>query len=170
MERTNLNSRTTHPVTPILDDLTRSYARLTGRGGIRGVLLIDQDAKVLAKNSMFCLKRPWNMGAIGAALYGVAKQASLYFNCTAMERVSIIFDSLKFFVHKIGGVPDKKSQNIKEILLVILAEKHVKEGLIIVQMRKYVDRIMKEVKHDQQTMQLLDLDERAVKEYLLGIS
>ncbi|MBD3185223.1 hypothetical protein GF325_00230 [Candidatus Bathyarchaeota archaeon] len=156
-------------ITPILDEFTRAYARLTGRGGMRGILLIDQDAKVIAKNSMFCLKKPWDMGGIGAALYGVSKQASLYFNSAGMERISIVFDNLKFFVKCIGKVPLDDGKPSREVLFVILSEKHVKEGLVIIQMRKFAPKILEAIHKSSGTTKLLGLDERSVKSYLLGL-
>ncbi|MHA1370783.1 MAG: hypothetical protein ACTSWN_13210 [Promethearchaeota archaeon] len=160
-----------HPViTPLLDDIAKEYARLTGKGGMKGILLVDQDAKILAKNSMFQLKKPWDMGAIGAALYGVAAQASKYFNAASMERISIIFGNMQLFTHSIGKVDVEGDSNIsRDLLLVILAEKHVKVGLVIVQMKKYARKILDAIKSSSKSMDLLQLDERGIRAYLLGL-
>ncbi|MHA1681818.1 MAG: hypothetical protein ACTSUE_12480 [Promethearchaeota archaeon] len=167
MEFQQLNEH--RSITPLLDQFSRDYARLTGRGGMKGILLIDQDAKVIAQNSMFQLKKPWDMGGIGAALYGVAKQASMYFSAPSMERISIIFDDVKFFVQSIGVVQPPGNKPNKEILFVILAEKSVKEGLVIIQMKKYARKIIDAVKESMETVKMLNLDERAMKTYLLGL-
>lgn len=160
-----------HPeVTPLLDQIARDHARLVGRGGMKGILLVDQDAKVLAKNSMFQLKRPWDMGAIGAALHGVAKQASLYFNASAMERVSIIFGNMQFFIHNVGTVDTGAAGGgERELLLVILAEKDVKVGLVVVQMRRHAALIVDAVRRSAAAMGVLRLPEREVAHYLLGL-
>jgi hypothetical protein len=63
-------------ITPLLDEISRDYAKLTGWGGMKGILLVDQDAKVIAKNTMFGPKKPWDMGGIGAVLHGVASRVA----------------------------------------------------------------------------------------------
>ncbi|MFX0098295.1 MAG: roadblock/LC7 domain-containing protein [Candidatus Hodarchaeota archaeon] len=156
-------------VTPLLDQIAKDYARLTGRGGMRGILLVDQDAKVIAKNSMFQFKRPWDMGAIGAALYGVAGQSQRYFNCSSMERVSIIFGDMQLFIHNIGKVEMDENETQRDLLLVILADKSVKVGLVIVQMKRFAQAIIDAIKESQNTIDMLHLPERQIKEYLLGL-
>jgi len=158
-------------ITPLLDQIARDYARLTGKGGMRGILLVDQDAKVIAKNSMFQFKRPWDMGAIGAALYGVAGQSQRYFDCSSMERVSIIFGDMQLFIHNIGKVEmeDEDNETKRDLLLVILADKSVKVGLVIVQMKRFAQAIVDAIKESQTTMDMLHLSERQIKEYLMGL-
>ena len=156
-------------VTPLLDQLSRDYARLTGKGGMRGILVVDQDAKVIARNSMFQLKKPWDMGGIAAALHGVAKQASAYFNCASLERVAINFGDMQFFVHAIGSVEVEEGNGRRELLLVILADENVKMGLVLIQMRKIGPEIIQAIKESRKTIDLLNLDERSVKKYLLAL-
>ena len=156
-------------ITPLLDGLARDHARLTGRGGMRAILLVDQDAKVIAKNSMFLLKRPWNMGAIAAALHGIAKQASLYFKCAGLDQVSIKFGDMQFFVQAIGSVDAGDGRPARDLLLAILADANVKMGLAIVQMRKVAGEIVTAITASGHDMALIRLDEASVKDYLLSI-
>ena len=156
-------------ITPLLDKIAIDYARLTGRGGMKGILLVDQDAKVIAKNTMFQFKKPWDMGAIGAALYGVAGQSRRYFNCSSMERVSIIFGNMQLFIHNIGKVEMDENESQRDLLLVILADKSVKVGLVIVQMKRFSQAILDAIKESRETMDVLHLSERQIKEYLMGL-
>ena len=156
-------------ITPLLDELAREHARLTGFGGMRGILLVDQDAKVIAKNSMFGLKRPWDMGGIAAALHCVAKQASQYFGCSSLDRVAITFGNMQFFVQAIGSLDANDDRPARELLLVILADERVKMGIVLVQMRKVAPRIVEAIRKSAEDMALIRLDERAVREYLLGL-
>jgi len=156
-------------VTPLLDEIARDHARLTGFGGMKGILLVDQDAKVIAKNSMFGLKKPWDMGGIAAALHGVAKQASQYFGCSALDRVAISFGDMQFFVQAIGAVETGDGKPPRELLLVILADQKVKMGIVLVQMKKVAGRIIDAIQASQPDMNLLRLTEREVKAYLMHI-
>ncbi|HME53405.1 MAG TPA: hypothetical protein VKM55_14370 [Candidatus Lokiarchaeia archaeon] len=156
-------------ITPLLDEIARDHARLTGFGGMKGILLVDQDAKVIAKNSMFGLKKPWDMGGIAAALHGVAKQASQYFGCSALDKVAITFGDMQFFVQSIGAVDTGDGKPPRELLLVILADGKVKMGIVLVQMKKMATRIVQAIKASVPDMNLLRLDERSVREYLVGL-
>ena len=156
-------------ITPLLDDLAREYAKLTGFGGMKGILVVDQDAKVIAKNSMFGLKKPWDMGGIAAALHGVAKQASLYFGCSSLDRVAITFGNMQFFVQAIGSIEADDGRTARELLLVILADDKVKMGIVLVQMKRVAPRIVEAIQQSQQDMALIRLDERSVRDYLQGL-
>jgi predicted regulator of Ras-like GTPase activity (Roadblock/LC7/MglB family) len=155
-------------ITPLLDEIARDYAKLTGWGGMKGILLVDQDAKVIAKNTMFGLKKPWDMGGIGAALHGVAKQASQYFGCNAMARTTISFGNLQLFVHALGSVDMGDGKPPRELLLVVLADEKVKMGIVLVQLQKQAPKIVDAIAKSAETMDLLRLDERAVHDYLLS--
>ncbi|HMB65938.1 MAG TPA: hypothetical protein VKO42_03595, partial [Patescibacteria group bacterium] len=54
----------------ILDAFRTSYLRLARKSQLHGIVVADQDAKVLAVNSFFDDNiNYWDIGAIGAALY-----------------------------------------------------------------------------------------------------
>ena len=156
-------------ITPLLDTIARDHARLTGVGGMKGILLVDQDAKVIAKNSMFGLTKPWDMGGIAAALHGVAKQASQYFGCSALDKVAISFGDMQFFVQAIGAVDTGDGKPARELLLVILADQKVKMGIVLVQMKKIAVRIIETIKASAPDMNLLRLEESDVRVYLMGL-
>jgi predicted regulator of Ras-like GTPase activity (Roadblock/LC7/MglB family) len=156
-------------ITPLLDELAREHAKLTGFGGMKGILLVDQDAKVIAKNSMFGLKKPWDMGGIAAALHGVARQASQYFGCSSLDRVAITFGNMQFFVQAIGNLDANDGRPARELLLVILADEKVKMGIVLVQMKKIAPRIVEAIRKSAEDMALIKLDERSVREYLIGL-
>lgn len=156
-------------IAPLLDEIARDHARLTGFGGMRGLMLVDQDAKVLAKNSLYQLKKPWDMGGIAAALHGVAKQASVYFSCSSLDRVAINFGDMQFFVQAIGTVDAGDERPPRELLLVVLADAKVKAGLVQVQLQKQAPAILAAVRQSTEATSLLRLDEGSVKSYLLGL-
>ena len=75
-----------NPVAAMLDDLRRKYAQLSRVGKLFGLIVADQNAKVLAANSFFHTKlNYWDVGAIGAALYGVGKQARDFFHADKLD-------------------------------------------------------------------------------------
>ncbi len=156
-------------ITPLLDELTREHAKLMGFGGMRGILLVDQDAKVIAKNSMFELKKPWNMGGIAATLHGVAKQASQYFGCSSLDRVAITFGNMQFFIQAIDSIDATDGRSARELLLVILANEKVKMGIVLVQMKKVAPRIVEAIQQSQQDMALIKLDEHSIRDNLVGL-
>jgi predicted regulator of Ras-like GTPase activity (Roadblock/LC7/MglB family) len=156
-------------ITPLLDDFVRKHAKLTGFGGMKGIIVVDQDAKVIAMNSMFGLKKPWDMGGIAAALHGVAKQASQYFGCSSLDLVAITFGNMQFFVQAIGSIEAGDGRPARELQIVILAAEKVKMGIVLVQMKKVAPRIVEAIQQSRQDMALIRLDERSVRDYLAGL-
>jgi predicted regulator of Ras-like GTPase activity (Roadblock/LC7/MglB family) len=151
----------------ILDDLRRAYGKLSRIGRIYGLAITDQDAKVLAVNSFFDNNMNyWDIGAIGAALYGVSNQAKDFFNAGDLERASLIYNNNQFFVHSIGRV-SLSNGNSRELILIIIGDRKINVGLVIMQMKKFVNKIRAQVEEDEKAQSVMQMSE---KEFLSHIT
>ncbi len=152
-------------VAAVLDEIRTAYGKLVRSGRIHGLMICDADARVLATDSLFDAKiSTWDLAALAAATFGVAKQARLFFDALGakeLERGSLVFDGLQLFVAQAGTIPANNGDKgkPKELLLVTLAAKDANFGLITLQMRKYVPRVQKAVM-DAAMQQNLDIPER----------
>ncbi len=149
-------------VATVLGEIRTAYSRLVRNGRIHGLMICDADARVLATDPYFDGKiSTWDLAALAAAAFGVAKQARLFFDALGakeLERGSFVFDGLQLFVAQAGSILEEKTKS-KELLLVTLADKDANFGLITLQMRKYVPRVQKAVK-EAAMHQNLDIPER----------
>ena len=103
-------------ISAMLDDAMQDYARTSGRGSIMGIVLADQDAKVIARSRNFNHNQHWDMGALGAAMYGIGKQGQAYFGCSDMKRAIVAFGDKQLFIHDIGSI-DVDSRGPRHLLL-----------------------------------------------------
>lgn len=152
-------------ITGVLDDIRYSYGLLTRKGYIYGLIAVDQDAKVIAVDSGFDRQlNYWELGAIGAALYGVSRQGQDFFKANYLERASIIYNNLQLFVRSIGKVyiPDRRA--MREILIVILADKDVNIGVITLQMNRFALKIKSEIERSDSIQDTLKMTEKELKE------
>ncbi len=154
-------------VATVLGEIRSAYGKLVRSGRIYGLMICDADARVLATDPFFDAKiSTWDLAALAAAAYGVAKQARLFFDALGakeLERGSLVFDGLQLFVAQAGAVPghDQNKGRVKELLLVVLADKDANFGLISLQMRKYAPRVQ-QVVADATARQNLDIPEREI--------
>ena len=141
----------------VLDTIRNDYVRMIRQGRIFGLMIADQDAKVLAVDSFFDTKiNYWDIGAIGAALYDVSKQGKDFFHSDELDRASLIYKNTQFFVERIGEIQMEKSSQ-RELILIILGNKDLVMGFIMNQMRKIAPSIKKQVEVDisaQDTMKM----------------
>ncbi len=152
-------------VATVLGEIRTNYGKLVRAGRIHGLMICDADARVLATDYFFDAKiSTWDLAALAAATFGVAKQARLFFDALGakeLERGSFVFDGLQLFVAQAGSVPghDGDKGRPKELLLVALADKDANFGLITLQMRKYAPRVQ-QIVADATARQKLDIPER----------
>jgi len=141
----------------VLDTIRNEYVRMIRQGRIFGLMIADQDAKVLAVDSFFDAKiNYWDIGAIGAALYGVSKQGRDFFHADELDRASLIYKNTQFFVERIGDII-MQTGGQRELILIILGNKEIMMGYIMAQMKKSAPLIKKQVEADvaaQQTMKM----------------
>ncbi|TKJ24579.1 MAG: hypothetical protein CEE42_10575 [Promethearchaeota archaeon Loki_b31] len=153
-------------ITIVLDEIRYSYGMLTRRGYIYGLIAIDQDAKIIAIDSRFDRKlNYWDLSSIGAALYGVARQAQDFFETDSLIRATLIYKDLQLYVKSIGDVMLHKKGK-REILVVLLVDNMVNIGVLILQMRKFSTKIKEAITKNQTIMTKLQMTERELKEYL----
>ncbi len=149
-------------VATVLGEIRTAYGKLVRAGRIHGLMICDADARVLATDPLFDTKiSTWDLAALAAAAFGVAKQARLFFDALGakeLERGSLVFDGLQLFVAQAGSISGDKAKP-KELLLVTLADKDANFGLITLQMRKYAPRVQKAVADAAAHMDL-DIPER----------
>ncbi len=153
-------------ITGVLDEIRENYGRLTSKGYIYGLIAIDQDAKIIAIDSHFDRKlNYWDLSSIGAALYGVSRQGQDFFDAKYLERASIIYNDLQLFVKSIGQVAIQKKGR-REILIVILADKEVNIGVIILQMNRFGLKIKFEIESSGSIKKTLKMTENELKEHI----
>jgi predicted regulator of Ras-like GTPase activity (Roadblock/LC7/MglB family) len=144
---------------------------LVRQGRIFGLMLCDADARVLACDPLFdCKISTWDLAALAAASFGVAKQARLFFDSLGakeLERGSFVFDGLQLFVAQAGRAKSEASNRERELLLVVLAGKDANFGLITLQMKKYAPQVEALVAEEGR-QHALDLTERDLHLFLAG--
>lgn len=154
-------------ITDILDEIRDNYGTLTRRGYIYGLIAIDQDAKIIAIDSRFDRQlNYWDLSSIGAALYGVSRQGQDFFETDYLERASLIYNNLQLFVRSIGEVKIQKKGTTREILIVLLADKEVNIGVIVLQMSRFSQRIKAEIESSGSVRKTLKMTEKELKEHI----
>lgn len=153
-------------IAEILDEVRDSYGKLTRKGYIYGLIAIDQDAKIIAIDSRFDRTlNYWDLSSIGAALYGVSRQGQDFFDADYLDRASIIYNNLQLFVRSIGQVNIKKKGQ-REILIILLADKDVNVGVIILQMSRFGLKIKNEIEKSGSIKNTLKMSEKELKEHI----
>lgn len=154
-------------VTQVLDKMRNDYGMLTRKGFIYGMIAIDQDAKIIAIDSRFDRKlNYWDLSSVGAAMYGVARQARDFFEAEELIRGSIIFKDLQLYVRSVGNVnlPEKGQ---REILIILLVDSEINIGMIILQMKRYATQIRRAIENSKKTITRLQMTETELKKHLL---
>ena len=153
-------------VTELLDEIRFSYGKLTRKGYVYGLITIDQDAKIIAIDTRFDRKlNYWDLSSIGAALHGVARQGQDFFEATALDLACILYDNMQIFVKSIGKV-DLQDKGLREILIVLLANKDVNIGIVMLQMSKFAIKIKEEIARNNAMIKTLGMNENQLKEHL----
>jgi len=153
-------------ITEVLDEVRLNYGKLTRKGYIYGLIAIDQDAKIIAIDSRFDRKlNYWDLSSIGAALYGVSRQGQDFFDTDYLERATIIYNNMQLFVKSIGDVNlEKKGQ--REILIVLLTDKDVNIGVLILQMKRFAIKIKMEIERSGSIKKTLKMSEKELKSHI----
>jgi len=156
-------------ISKVLDEVRYNYGMLTRKGYIYGLIAIDQDAKIIAVDSRFDRKlNYWDLSSIGAALYGVARQAQDFFETDSLVRATLIYKDLQLYVKSIGDIVLVKKGK-REILVVLLVDNMVNIGVLILQMRKFSIKIKQEITKSQVVMTKLQMTEQELKEHLRAL-
>jgi len=156
-------------ISKVLDEVRYNYGMLTRKGYIYGLIAIDQDAKIIAVDSRFDRKlNYWDLSSIGAALYGVARQAQDFFETDSLVRATLIYKDLQLYVKSIGDIVLVKKGK-REILVVLLVDNMVNIGVLILQMRKFSIKIKQEITKSQVVMTKLQMTEQELKDHLRAL-
>jgi len=154
-------------ISEILDEIRDNYGVLTRKGYIYGLIAVDQDAKIIAIDSRFDRQlNYWDLSSIGAALYGVSRQGQDFFEANYLERASIIYNNLQLFVRSIGEVYISNRKAKREILVVVLADKDVNIGVMILQMNRFALKIKSEIERSGSIQNTLKMTEKELKEHI----
>jgi hypothetical protein len=153
-------------ISKVLDEIKYSYGIITRKGFIYGLIAIDQDAKIIAIDSRFDRKlNYWDLSSIGAALYGVARQAQDFFETDSLIRATLIYRDLQLYVKSIGPVKLQKKGK-RDILIILLVDKDVNIGVIILQMNKFGQKIREAIKQNNEIINKLEMNETELKKHL----
>ncbi|MFX1399597.1 MAG: roadblock/LC7 domain-containing protein [Promethearchaeota archaeon] len=154
-------------ISEVLDEIRDNYGVLTRKGYIYGLIAIDQDAKIIAIDSRFDRQlNYWDLSSIGAALYGVARQGIDFFDANYLERASIIYNNLQLFVRSVGDVTISSKKGKREVLIVILADKDVNIGVVILQMDRFARLIRSEIERSGSITKTLRMSEKELNEHI----
>jgi predicted regulator of Ras-like GTPase activity (Roadblock/LC7/MglB family) len=153
-------------ITKVLDEIRYNYGMLTRKGYIFGLIAIDQDAKIIAIDSGFDKKlNYWDLSSIGAALYGVARQAQDFFDTEELIRATLVFKDLLLYVKSVGEIQLEKKGK-RDILVILLVDNDVNLGVLILQMKKFAPKIRQSILHNQEVMSKLQMNEEELKKHL----
>jgi predicted regulator of Ras-like GTPase activity (Roadblock/LC7/MglB family) len=153
-------------ISKVLDEIKYTYGILTRKGFIYGLIAIDQDAKIIAIDSRFDRKlNYWDLSSIGAALFGVARQAQDFFETDSLIRATLIYKDLQLYVKSIGKV-ELQRKGKREILIVLLVDKDVNIGIIILQMNKFGQKIRETIESNNEIIDKLEMNEGELKKHL----
>ncbi|HEC41159.1 hypothetical protein LCGC14_1306170 [marine sediment metagenome] len=153
-------------ISEVLDDMRYNYGKLARVGYIYGLLIIDQDAKIIAIDSRFDRQlNYWDLSSIGAALYGVARQGQDFFKASSLERATIIYNDMRLFVKSIGKIVLNKKGK-RDILVVLLTDKYVNLGIIFLQLSNFAQKIKNEIEASQSTIKKLKMSEKELKKHI----
>ncbi|MFW9950915.1 MAG: hypothetical protein ACFFKA_12425 [Candidatus Thorarchaeota archaeon] len=153
-------------VTKVLDEIRHSYGMLTRKGYIFGLIAIDQDAKIIAVDSNFDRKlNYWDLSSIGAALYGVARQAQDFFDTEELIRATLVYKDLMLYVKSVGQVK-LDTKGARDILVILLVDNDVNLGVLILQMKKFAPKINEAISRNQNVMDRLKMNETELKKHL----
>ncbi|MHA1396005.1 MAG: hypothetical protein ACTSRZ_21080 [Promethearchaeota archaeon] len=153
-------------VANILEQIRYHYGMLTRKGYIHGLIAIDQNAKIIAIDPRFDKNiNYWDLSSIGAALYGVARQAQDFFESESLVRATLIYNNLKLFVKSIGKIQIPGKDN-REILILLLVSNEVNIGVLVLQMNKFAPKLKKIIMEDKNILNKLKMTEEELKEHI----
>ncbi len=146
-------------ITPILDEVRFNYGILVRKGYIYGLIAVDQDAKIVAIDGLFDKKlNYWDLSSIGAALYGIARQGKDFFNADNLEVAMMAYNNMKLFVKSVGDVQLQVNKR-RDMLIVVLADKDVNLGIMLMQLGKCAPKIRAEIERSKNIRNVLTMNE-----------
>jgi len=153
------------------------YRRNFGTGSIEVILLIDEDAKILATASLCDMGTSiYDLGVLSAALFGIAAEGQERFGCEDFNTCLVTWRDRQIFTQSIGVVKveaqNKRNENNitakrrkKERVLIVtaLTDERVNIGLMRVKMKEVAGEILKLVSNSPPAMRLLSAKEEEIE-------
>jgi len=154
------------------------YRRTFGTGSIEAILLIDEDAKILATASLSDMGASiYDLGVLSAALFGIAAEGQERFGCEDFNTCLVTWRDRQIFTQSIGVLKvetqkERNGDNItaerrkKERVLIVaaLTDERVNIGLMRVKMKEVAAEILKLVSNSTPAMRLLSATEEEIEE------
>jgi predicted regulator of Ras-like GTPase activity (Roadblock/LC7/MglB family) len=165
----------------ILHKVIDEYRRSLGTGLIDAILLIDEDAKVLAGASPCDMGNSvYDLGILSAALFGIADEGKDRFGCDDLSTCLLSWKDRQIFIQSIGVVRASKNgdsqsggetrRTERRLILSALTDVRVNIGLMRVKMREVAAEILKSVSSSSHMMQLLNAKEEEMERTIRDIS
>jgi predicted regulator of Ras-like GTPase activity (Roadblock/LC7/MglB family) len=167
---------------PILNRVIDEYRRDLGAGLIDAILLIDQDAKVLAGASPCDIGNSvYDLGILSAALFGIADEGKDRFGCDDLNTLLLTWKDRQIFIQSIGVVrtgeegaivSDERNtaRSERRLILSALTDVRVNIGLMRLKMKQVAGEILKSVSSSSSAMRLLNAKEEEIEKMIRNIS
>jgi predicted regulator of Ras-like GTPase activity (Roadblock/LC7/MglB family) len=167
---------------PILNRVIDEYRRDLGTGLIDAILLIDQDAKILAGASpCYIGNSVYDLGILSAALFGLADEGKDRFGCDDLSTLLLTWKDRQIFIQSIGVVRTSEEDAItsdergtarseRRLILSALTDVRVNIGLMRLKMKEVAGEILKSVPSSSRAMKLLDAKEEEMEKMIRNIS
>jgi predicted regulator of Ras-like GTPase activity (Roadblock/LC7/MglB family) len=176
------NSQETNKLIPILHRVIDEYRRNLGTGLIDAILLVDEDAKVLAGASPCNMGNSlYDLGILSAALFGIAAEGKDRFGCDDLSTCLLTWKDRQMFIQSIGfvkanggesggsGEGEVRSKE-RRLILSALTDERVNIGLMRVKMREVAGEILKSVSMSSPAMRLLNAKEEEIEKMIKSLS
>jgi predicted regulator of Ras-like GTPase activity (Roadblock/LC7/MglB family) len=166
----------------ILYRIIEDYRRSFGTGLIETILLIDEDAKMLASASPYESGGSiYDLGVLSAALYGIAAQGPERFGCEDFNTCLVTWKDRQIFIQSIGMLKVNGENNggnarleerrkARVLILAALTDERINIGLMRVKMKEVVGEILKSASESSPVMRLLDAKEEDVERLIKDLS
>jgi predicted regulator of Ras-like GTPase activity (Roadblock/LC7/MglB family) len=167
---------------PILQRVIDEYRRNFGTGLIDAILLIDEDAKVLAGASPCDMGNSiYDLGILSAALFGIAAEGKDRFGCEDLSTCLLTWKDRQIFIQSIGAVKANGDETgrsggrdtrrrERRLILSALTDERVNIGLMRIKMREVAGEILRLVSISSPAMRLLNAKEEEIEKMIKNLS
>jgi predicted regulator of Ras-like GTPase activity (Roadblock/LC7/MglB family) len=169
-------------LTPLLNRVIDEYRKNFGTGLIDAILLIDEDAKVLAGASPCDMGSSiYDLGILSAALYGIAAEGKDRFKCEDINTCLLTWKDRQIFIQSIGTVKPNGEGNCRigerdrrrserMLILSALTDERVNIGLMRIKMREVACEILRAVSSSSLAVQMINAKEEEIAKMIKNLS
>jgi predicted regulator of Ras-like GTPase activity (Roadblock/LC7/MglB family) len=168
----------------LLRKVVDEYHRNLGSGSIEVMLLVDEDAKILATTSLCDMGTSiYDLGVLSAALFGIAAEGQERFGCEDFNTCLMTWKDRQIFAQSIGtvrvetenakggdNVADKRQKKERNLILAAFTDERVNIGLMRVKMKEVAGEVLKLVSKSQPSMRLLRAKEEEIEELVKALA